>query len=79
MLRDDVVEAVREGSFHIWSVSTVDEGIALLSGREAGRRGADGVFPEGTVNRAAEDHLRELAMKGRDFAKEAKGKDTDSE
>jgi hypothetical protein len=42
MLRDDVVAAVRRGEFHVWAVSTVDEGIELLTGRPAGTRQADG-------------------------------------
>jgi predicted ATP-dependent protease len=57
MLREDVIQAVREGRFHIHAISTVDEGIALLSGREAGERGPDGRFPEGTFNRAVEEAL----------------------
>jgi lon-related putative ATP-dependent protease len=36
MLRDDVVAAIRDGRFHVWAVSTVDEGLALLAGRDAG-------------------------------------------
>ena len=50
MLKDEVVEAVEAGKFHIWSISTVDEGIALLSGREAGEVADDGTYPEGTLN-----------------------------
>jgi lon-related putative ATP-dependent protease len=57
MLREDVVEAVRAERFHIHTVSTVDEGIALLTGREAGERGPDGRFPEGSFNAAVEDAL----------------------
>lgn len=45
MLRPEVVEACRAGRFHIHSVSHIDEGIELLTGREAGARGADGAFP----------------------------------
>ncbi|MBC7288600.1 MAG: AAA family ATPase, partial [Armatimonadetes bacterium] len=61
MLRDDVVEAVREGKFHIYAVSTADEGIELLTGRPAGEKQPDGTYPEGTVNRLVHDRLRELA------------------
>jgi lon-related putative ATP-dependent protease len=50
MLKNEVVEAVKAGKFHIWSISTVDEGIALLSGREAGEVSDDGTYPEGTLN-----------------------------
>lgn len=61
MLREDVVEAVRAGQFHIWPITTVDEGLELLTGRPAGERGPDGTYPEGTVNRAVMDRLRAIA------------------
>jgi len=35
----------------------VDEGLALLTGRAAGERGADGRYPEGSVNAAVESAL----------------------
>jgi lon-related putative ATP-dependent protease len=57
MLREDVVEAVRQGTFHVHAVTTVDEGLALLSGREAGEPRRDGRFPEGTFNAAVEQAL----------------------
>lgn len=60
MLRDEVIEAVREGKFHIWSVATVDQGIELLTGVSAGERGEDGSYPEGTVNFLVEKRLREM-------------------
>ncbi len=57
MLREDVVQAVREEQFHIHAISTVDEGLALLTGRDAGERGPDGRFPEGSFNAAVEQAL----------------------
>ena len=57
MLREDVVGAVRDGRFAVWAVRTVDEGLELLTGRPAGARGADGRFPEGSVNAAVERAL----------------------
>ncbi|MDI7275026.1 MAG: ATP-binding protein [Anaerolineae bacterium] len=61
MLREDVIDAVREGRFHVYPVGTIDEGIEVLTGRPAGERGPDGRYPEGTVNAAVEERLRELA------------------
>jgi lon-related putative ATP-dependent protease len=61
MLRHDVVDAVREGKFHVWSVRTIDEGVELLAGLSAGERGRDGTFPAGSVNRRVEDRLKEFA------------------
>ena len=57
MLRQDVVEAARAGRFHVYAITTVDEGLALLTGREAGERGGDGRYPEGSVNAAVESAL----------------------
>ena len=57
MLREDVVRAVKEEQFLIHAISTVDEGLALLSGREAGHRGPDGRFPEGSFNGAVDENL----------------------
>lgn len=69
MLREDVVEAVREGMFHVYPVSTIDEGIAILTGREAGRRQEDGTYPEGTINYLVDAQLQELATKLKEFGK----------
>ena len=57
MLREDVVEAVRDGRFQIYPIETIDEGIEILTGRAAGARDAEGAFPEGTVNHMVEDRL----------------------
>lgn len=67
MLREDVVEAVREGRFHIHPVRTIDEGIAILTGVPAGEAGPDGAFPEGTANFLVQRRLRELADQARAF------------
>jgi predicted ATP-dependent protease len=70
MLREDVVEAVRQGKFHIYPIRTIDEGITVLTGVEAGERQEDGTYPEGTVNHAVQSSLRELATTLKDFGKE---------
>lgn len=58
MLREDVVEAVRAGKFHVWPAGTVDEGIEVLTGVPAGERGADGAWPEGSINFLVDRRLR---------------------
>jgi predicted ATP-dependent protease len=61
MLRADVVEACAAGKFSIWPIETIDQGIALLTGKPAGERGADGLYPEGSINRAVEERLKHFA------------------
>lgn len=67
MLREDVVEAVREGMFHVYSVGTIDEGIELLTGVNAGAQLPDGSFEEGSVNQRVYLKLRHMARGLRDF------------
>jgi predicted ATP-dependent protease len=66
MLREDVVKAVQDGQFHIYSVRTIDEGIGILTGVLAGERQTDGTYPEDTVNYLVDRKLGEYAerMKG---------------
>ncbi len=67
MLRDDLIEAVAKGQFHIYPVATVSEGIALLTGVRAGARDAGGKFEEGTVFARVDDRLRKMADTLRDY------------
>jgi ATP-dependent Lon protease len=61
MLRRDVVDAVAAGKFHVYPVATIDEGIELLTGVEAGPAREDGTFEEGTVNALVDAELKRLA------------------
>jgi len=67
MLREDVVEAVREGRFHIYAVKTIDEGIEILTGIPSGQRDPDGGYPEGTVNHLVDSRLQEYAEKLKEY------------
>jgi predicted ATP-dependent protease len=69
MLRKDVVEAVANKQFHIYSVSTIDEGIEILTGIPAGKRVGNNSFEEGTVNYRVEKRLKEFAEGLRKFGK----------
>ena len=69
MLKDEIVEAVKEGRFAIYPIEHVDEGIEILTSIPAGTRGADGKFPEGTINRMVEDRLRKLATSYKEFGR----------
>ncbi|MFB3097893.1 MAG: Lon protease family protein [Dehalococcoidia bacterium] len=67
MLREDVVEAIKQGRFHIYAVKTVDEGAEILTGQPAGARGADGGYPPGTVNHLVDRRLQELGQSMRGY------------
>jgi len=61
MLRHEVVQAVKDGQFRVYAVETIDDGIAILTGAEAGQRGPDGAYPDDSVNGRVAKRLRELA------------------
>ena len=73
MLRDEVVEAIKEGKFRIYAVKSIDEGIEILTGVPGGERQPDGSYPEGTVNYLVDYRLRELAQSLRGFYGEVLG------
>jgi lon-related putative ATP-dependent protease len=61
MLREDVVDAIKGGKFHIYPVETIDEGIEVLTGVPAGVPNHDGEYPEGSINYLAQKKLDEMA------------------
>ncbi|MCL4504672.1 MAG: AAA family ATPase [Chloroflexi bacterium] len=61
MLREEVIDAVKSGQFHVWAVSNIDEGVELLTGVPAGERTPNGRYPESTVNARVDQRLRDLA------------------
>jgi predicted ATP-dependent protease len=67
MLNHEVVQAVAEGKFHIYAISTVEEGIELLTGVKAGEPDANGVYPEGTVFYLVEQKLTRYAQGIREY------------
>jgi ATP-dependent Lon protease len=69
MVRKDVSEAVRAGDFHVYPVRTIDEGIAILTGVEAGEPLPDGGYTPGSVNEIVDRRLSDLAEKMRDFSR----------
>ena len=80
MLRPDVVAAAEAGRFRVIPVETIDEGIAILTGRDAGERTADGSYPPDTVNGRVEERLRSYAELRRRYVRLGKdapdGRDT---
>ena len=72
MLKDEVVQAVREGTFRILEIDRVEEGIDALMGLPAGEIRADGEYPPGTLYRKVMDRIGELreAVKGQEHEEE---------
>ncbi|WP_342808104.1 ATP-binding protein [Alteromonas sp. M12] len=61
MLNSEVIEAVRSGVFHIYTVATVDQALSLLTGKEAGELNSRGRYPKGTMNYLAVNRLYNIA------------------
>ena len=72
MLREEVVEAVKQGHFHIYSAKTINEGIEILTGVSAGKRQKDGTYPKSTVNYLIDRRLKEMAERLKNFHTEEK-------
>lgn len=68
MLKQEVRDAVAAGTFRIWAVATIAEGIEILTGVPAGRRGDDGGFPDGSINARVEARMRAFAETRRRFS-----------
>ena len=63
MLKEEVLQAAKQGLFHIWGIKTVMEGIEILTGVPAGDRGSDMSFEPESVFAKVDQRLRELAEK----------------
>lgn len=57
-LTDDIIESVKIGKFHIYAISSIDEGIEILTGVPAGKKNKDGKFPAGTINYLVYEKLK---------------------
>jgi lon-related putative ATP-dependent protease len=72
MLRQDVVEAVSAGQFHVYPIEFIDQGIEILTGKPAGERDEGGNYPTNSINGQVEQRLGELAAKRAEFSAAAK-------
>jgi len=78
MLKDEVIDAVKKKKFHIWAVSTIDEGIEVLTGKKAGVKDKKGKYSKGTISYLGDEKLREdsenFTKLGKSSAKKKKEK-----
>ncbi|QEK11484.1 AAA family ATPase [Crassaminicella thermophila] len=61
MLSDEVIKAVENGMFHIYAIKTIEEGIEILTGKEAGTKNEDGDYTKGSVFYLVSKKLEEFA------------------
>ena len=73
MLRDDVINAVEEGKFHIYAIDNVDDGVEILLNKKAGAMDKNGKFPKGTVNYEVQQGLARYYKSYAHYAKETHG------
>ena len=69
MLREDIVAAAERGEFHIYPITTIDQGIELLTGVSAGEVDAEGGYPPDSINGKVLARLRGFAEAAKSFAK----------
>jgi predicted ATP-dependent protease len=67
MLREDVLDAVANKSFHVWPIARVEQGVELLTGIPAGARNGSGGFEDSTVFARVDERLRDMARVMKDF------------
>lgn len=61
-LSDEVIDAVKHKKFHIYAISTIDEGIEILTGVPAGKKDKNGKFPAGTINSLVYEKLKKYSQ-----------------
>ena len=67
MLREDVLDAVAAGKFHVWPIGRIEQGVEVLTGVPAGARNGSGRFEEGSVFARVDERLRDMARVMKDF------------
>jgi len=75
MLKKDVIRSVSDGKFHIYPAGTIDRGMTILTGIEAGEKDKEGNYPPGTVNFLVDEKLKSIAKGLKDFGVEEKKED----
>jgi lon-related putative ATP-dependent protease len=78
MLKKEVIDAVEEGKYHLYKVSTVEEGIEILTGVPAGNPDEEGNYPEGTVFGEVQKKLKEYLERSYKFRKEFEEKEEEN-
>ena len=64
-LSDEIIDSVKKGEFHVYAISSIEEGIEVLTGVPAGKKDKFGHFPAGTINYLVYDKLKKYAEIGK--------------
>ena len=67
MLKEEVVNAVKDDEFSIYAVKNIDEGIEVLTGKKAGQQQSDGTYEKDTINYLVDKALQMMADKLREY------------
>ncbi len=69
ILKSEVIDAVAAGKFNIWAIDTIEDGLQLLTGVKAGRRGKNGKYSRNSIYLKAEEKMREFAKRSEAYRK----------
>jgi lon-related putative ATP-dependent protease len=69
ILREDVIEAVHNGQFHIWSVDKIEDGIRILTGIPAGQMHKDGSFTRDSIFDRIQQKIYAFSRNAKQFSK----------
>jgi lon-related putative ATP-dependent protease len=79
MLKKELLHAVEKEKFAIYTVKTIDEGISILTGIEAGKADEKGDFPPASVNGKVITRLKELSKIAKEFSQSKENKNNEEE
>lgn len=69
MLKQEVVDAAKTGKFNLYAVSTIQEGISILTGIEAGEANEEGIYPENSINGKITARLKRFTQSVQEYSK----------
>jgi len=79
VLKKEVIDAVIEGKFHIYGISSVDQALEIMMDKKAGKISKRGKFPRGSINYKVLERLRDIAEIGSEEEHEEKDKEKEKE
>ncbi|MDA8240660.1 MAG: ATP-binding protein [Nitrospiraceae bacterium] len=78
MIKQEVMDAVKEGKFSIYPIDRVEDGMEIFTGMPMGEMRDDGTYPEGTINYLVTKRLEEISQAIKEKKEESKDKDKEN-